>query len=93
MGKTKEVRFAIREYSQLGCNVMALPDAKKRRKITDNLAEEIRHDLNMSYNFGGVNYHISQAAGIIVHVNKLEIMDLRKKEILAVGKMPMFEVV
>ncbi|QIG65880.1 hypothetical protein phiOC_p215 [Ochrobactrum phage vB_OspM_OC] len=94
MGKLlKKDRFVIREYSQLGCNLLLFPKAKSRRKKTDNLAEEIRHDYNVSYNIGGVNYHVSEAVGFIVHVNKIDIYDTRTKKVVATAKAPMFEVI
>lgn len=77
----------IRTYSELGCNVMDFPKDKIRRKVTNDLAEEIRHDLNMSYNFGGTRYYLSQEIGDIITVNKVEIFNPRSKKIVAVNEM------
>ena len=93
MGKIVKERYVIREYSQLGCNLLSFPKSKSRRKKTNDLAEEIRNDYNRSYNIGGVNYHVSQHVGFIIHVNKIDIYDTRTKTVVASAKAPMFEVV
>lgn len=94
MGKSYAVRWSAKVYDQKGVLDVALPTGMNRRKKTDALAEELRQTFNKSFQKGGSNFHLSESAGYILHANKVEIIDeFNGKRVVAVAKMPMFEVV
>lgn len=58
---------------------------------TDAKAEDFRKTLNKSFDIGGCNYHVSEAAGVVVHVIEVKVVRQSPREIVAVAKAPMFE--
>lgn len=55
-------------------------------------AERLRKSMNESFNVGGVNYAASEAAGYIIHINRLRVVNQSTGKIVAEAVMPMFEV-
>lgn len=55
-------------------------------------AEKLRKAMNKSFDVGGVNFHASKAAGFIIHINKLRVIDQFSGEIVVEVSAPMFEV-
>lgn len=63
-------------------------------RATAARAERQRQALNRSFQIGGVNEHVSHAAGYAVHVSRLEIRtNSRQALLVASANAPMFEVV
>lgn len=56
-------------------------------------AELLRKALNKSFAPGGVNYHVSKAAGYIVSINRLRVIHQASNQVVAETVAPMFEVV
>jgi hypothetical protein len=63
-----------------------------RGRATQKRLEQWRQDYNKSFNPGGVNFHVSQALGVVVHISHAWIVDQRSGDVVAKTKMPMFEV-
>lgn len=59
----------------------------------DKNLEQWRVKFNESYKSGGVNYHISLAARVLVHISHARIVNQKTGDIVAVATMPAFEVV
>jgi hypothetical protein len=64
-----------------------------RGKASKERLEQWRKDYNKSFNPGGVNYHVSQSLGIVVHISHAWLIHQRTNECVAETKMPMFELV
>ena len=63
-------------------------------RATDKRAEDKRIALNKSFDRGGCNFHVSEAAGYIVHVSKLIVVrNDGSGQVVAKADAPMFEVV
>ena len=68
-------------------------DSKRHGKPTDAVAENIRKKLNESFAPDGVNYHVSTARGVVIHVTKLKIIRQSDDAVMGEATAPMFEVV
>lgn len=55
--------------------------------------EKWRVAMNDGFNRGGVNYHVSLSAGVLVHISHARIIRQSDGEIMADVTMPMFEVI
>jgi hypothetical protein len=97
MGRSYTPKYRV-EYrdntmNRLGTDRILSYDAKRYGKPTDAKAEDLRRALNKSFNVGGVNWHVSEAAGVVVSVNRLRIINQRSGQVVAESNAPMFEVV
>lgn len=98
MGRTITPTYRVEYRDQSGWHKQGYADRNGkcvlRKAPTDADAEEFRKAMNRSFNIGGSNYHVSEAAGKILHVSEVVI---RKNDMdgrmVAHAKMPMFEVV
>jgi hypothetical protein len=68
-------------------------DSKRHGRPSNAKAEAIRVSLNASFGPDGVNFHVSQAAGVVIHVTKLWIVRQADGEVVGAATAPMFEVV
>jgi hypothetical protein len=55
--------------------------------------EQWRRDYNKSFNPGGVNWHVSQSLGYVLHITKARLVHQATGTPVAFVNMPMFEVV
>jgi hypothetical protein len=68
-------------------------DYKRHGKPTAAKAEDMRKRLNTSFDRDGINFHVSKAAGVVLHVTSLKIVHQESTEVVAEATAPMFEVV
>ena len=67
-------------------------DYKRHGKPDDAKAEAIRVSLNASFGPGGVNWHVSTARGVVIHITRLDIVRQADGEIVGTATAPMFEI-
>lgn len=60
---------------------------------TERKLSEYRRALNTSFAPGGVNAHVSEAAGHVVHVGRVRAVEQKTGRVVASTVAPMFEVV
>lgn len=88
MGKVITPKYKARYRDQKGWH-----DISWRGVANDNAAEALRRKLNASFCRGGTNYHISKAAGFIIHVSAVEVLINRADgRVVARADAPLFEV-
>ena len=94
MGRTVTPKYRI-EVRANGLTVMSdYPwDSKHYGRATDKNLEKWRTGMNASFQPGGVNEHISEARGTIPHISVAKLICQRTGEVVAMTKMPVFEVV
>lgn len=93
MGRTITPRYFARYRDQGGWHDITWDCARHGRPSTDT-AEARRQSLNQSFERGGVNFHVSQAVGYVIHVSRLTIHhNIKGQPIAAEARAPMFEVV
>lgn len=97
MGRSYTPTFRV-EYYDNTMHPLATPrtlmyDYKRHGKPTAARAEDMRQMLNKSFAPGGVNFHASQAAGVVIHVTRLKIVRQSCTTVVAEARAPMFEVV
>lgn len=71
-------------------------DCRINGRPTVKNAEKWRRATNESFQPNGVNWHVSQATGVVPHITQVRIVAQkgpRTGEVVAETKMPMFEVV
>ena len=68
-------------------------NVKDHGRPTDKNAERYRRSLNESLKIGGVNEHISKAAGFLVHTSAVRVIRQATGQVVASAKAPLFEVV
>lgn len=68
-------------------------DSKRDGKPTDANLEKWRQAYNRSFNPKGGNFHVSKAAGVIIHINRARIIHQKSSQVVATTTAPMFEVV
>ncbi len=61
---------------------------KERRNL-----EEWRECINNSFKLGGVNEHLSESRGFLVHISAAKLINQKTSMIVEETKAPMFEVV
>ena len=88
MGRSYTPKYRAQYRDQRGWQ-----DISYRHKATDADAEKFRQGLNKSFQPGGVNYHLSEAAGYILHASKVEVLrNVKHAYVVATASAPMFEV-
>ena len=97
MGRSYTPKYRV-EYRDNTMNRFAASkwltyDAKRLGKPSDASAEKLRQSLNKSFAPGGVNWNVSVAAGVVVHVQSVKIVRQADNEVVATATAPMFEVV
>ena len=80
---TSKTPSVIMGWNVGGLNGYGKPTAK-------NLAEWMKK-YNDSYKFGGVNYHCSERAGVIIHAYKARIVRQSTGEVISEWQMEDFE--
>lgn len=92
MGKSVTPKYRAQYYDQSGKHMIDWC-CKRNGRPTEANAEKLRQSLNKSFGPDGVNYHVSKAAGYIIHVHKVDIeRNTLYGEIVATAKAPLFEV-
>ena len=92
MGRTYIAKYRIQFESNVFLTDFSWNSQSYGRPTEKNL-EKWRQSMNESFKLGGVNEHISKAAGILVHISKAWIVRQRDNVIMAKTSMPMFEAV
>ena len=93
MGRTSTPTYRIEAASNVHGLELFGWDCRRNGRPTDTSAEIYRERLNQSFTFGGHNFHLSESAGIIIHVYEIRIVRQKTGEVVACAKAPMFEVV
>ncbi len=96
MGKTITPKYRV-EFRDNDRNAWSIFkrqiwDCKAYGKPTAKNLATWREKMNTSFDNGGVNFHISKAAGFIVYISHAKIVSQKSGEIVAEYTMPMFEV-
>lgn len=60
---------------------------------TERKLSEYRRALNTSFAPGGVNDHVSEGAGFVIHVGRVRAVEQKTGRVVAETVAPMFEVV
>ena len=68
-------------------------DCKVNGRATETNLENWRQAYNASFGPGGVNWHVSEASGVVVHISKARLIRQRTGEVVAETNAPLFEVV
>ncbi len=68
-------------------------DPKVDGEPTDENAQKWRESMNKSLVKGGNNYHLTQAAGVIVQCGTAQVIDNNTRQVVAIARQPMFEVI
>lgn len=94
MGRTITYRYRV-EYAEVGSvfNQRMVWDVKRNGSPTRGNLEQWRKDMNASFREGGINHHITQSCGRLVHIWKARIVRQSDSVVVAETQMPMFEVV
>ena len=97
MGKSYTPKYRV-ETRDNTAKPWAAPNARQAwlvkdygRATDENLAAWVRV-TNRSFKSGGVNFHVSVAAGVEVHINWARIVEQATGEVVAEYFMPMFEI-
>lgn len=98
MGRSYTPTFVVEYRDQRGWHTQAWTNAQGKTQVrkapTDEEAEEWRKTMNKSFQREGSNFHVSEAAGIILHVSHVVVkQNVPGGRTVASATMPMFEVV
>jgi hypothetical protein len=85
---TPTYRVVYRDNTSLNWRTMAW-----RGKASAERLEQWRLGYNKSFNPGGVNWHVSQSLGYVLHITKARLVHQKTGTHVAFVNMPMFEVV
>jgi hypothetical protein len=64
-----------------------------RGRASAKRLEQWRRDYNKSFNPGGVNWHVSQAIGVVLHISHARLVHQATGATVAQVTMPTFEIV
>ena len=93
MGRSVAYTYRIEAASNVHGLELFGWDCKRLGRPSDTRAENYRTDMNKSFLPGGVNFGVSEASGVIVHLSEVRIVRQSNGEVVARAKAPMFEVV
>lgn len=88
---TPTYRVEYRDNSQPQWKPM-IWDCKLYGRPTMANLEAWRQGYNRSFGPDGHNWHVSQAVGYVIHINRARIIRQKSGEIMAAVTMPLFEV-
>jgi hypothetical protein len=63
-----------------------------RGRVSVKALEQWRDGMNQSFQRGGVNEHVSNGLGFVLHYSNCRIVDQRNSNIVAAFRAPMFEI-
>lgn len=93
MGRVVTPTYRVEYRVNSGYHTLQCWDSKSYGRATEANLEKWRQALNKSFAPGGVNYHVSEDNGVVVHVSSAKIIRQSTNEVVAKTKAPMFEVV
>ena len=93
MGKSYTPTFRVEYRDNTRKNGHMTWDCKRDGRPTVANLEKWRQGYNESFNPGGVNFGVSQAVGVVIHIVSAKLIRQATGETVAETTMPMFEVV
>lgn len=93
MGRIVTPTYRVETASNIHGLQLSGWDCKRNGRPSDTRAENYRTTMNQRFLPGGVNFGISEASGVIVHLSEVRIVRQSSGEVVARAKAPRFEVV
>jgi hypothetical protein len=87
MGKSYTFKYRVVYLDQCGWHSQGW-----KGKASQSRLEDWRVAMNKSFQNGGNNEHLSQSAGVILHISKARVIRQSDNVVMAETAMPMFEV-
>jgi len=96
MGKSTTPKYRVEYFDNTSGKILPHTQAwdckSYGRPSLENL-EKWRKSMNQSFKPGGVNYHISESAKILIHITKASIVRQKDNVVVTYVKMPLFEAI
>jgi hypothetical protein len=90
MGKSYTPTYVVRYRDQQGPKILVWNTKTSGKPTASNLGKW-REAMNSSMRAGGVNEHLSEALGFVLHIGNCEIHNQKTGETVATFVAPMFE--
>jgi len=93
MGKSVTPKYHTFAYFRKPDGSIGKMDFGWKGRVSEAKAEDARKTWNKSFNLGGVNFHLSESYGYVIHLHKLQVRrNISSGPVIVEVNAPMFEV-